>query len=76
MRLLGDWMFGAVLIGGLGVCVWQREAKNGEALRMDSCAAKRRFSGPTWSVIIVALGGDGLLASIDPLVSLGLGGHA
>lgn len=56
MRLLGDWMCGCVLIGGLGDCVWQREAKKGEALRMDSWAAKRRFSGPTRMVTIGEVG--------------------
>lgn len=60
MRLPGYGVFGCVLTGGLGVAVWQREAKKGEALRMDSWAAKRRFSGPTRRVIIGEVGGVGL----------------
>lgn len=52
------------LIGGLGLCAWHIDAKNGDALRMASCAAKRRFSGPTRRVTIGELDGDGVLSMV------------
>lgn len=48
-------------MGGLGVCAWHLLAKNGDALRTASCAANRRFSGPTRRVTTGEVEGDGVL---------------
>lgn len=59
MRLLGGW-WGSLGRGASGFGVWavQCAAKKGDARRMASWAAKRRFSGPTRSITIGLVGGS------------------
>jgi hypothetical protein len=49
-------------MGGLGVWAWHLVAKNGEALRIASWAANRRFSGPTLRVTTGEVDGDEVLS--------------
>lgn len=57
--------------GGEGVCDWQRSAKNGDAERMASCAANRRFSAPTLMRTIGDVDGVGELLNCH--VNYGVG---